>query len=195
MSNFLEMSAAVAAMIPFRMLNVNSARAADQGGDWSYGTPATSGILQGGSNNNTGPYADVAYLHLMQGAVPTDLSTLTSVSSRSTDILATFTTMDGTPNVEGDFKPTQSNINPAVIETHYKAAIASGTVTWFWLVTAQCTTTGNGVQQDPIIHQIVGTVGATGSGMDLELPDTNISAGQQYRIVNFKIQFPTSWTF
>lgn len=195
MSNFLEMSPDLAAVIPGRMLNVHFNRAADQSGAWAYGSPNLTGILNGGSNGNLGPYAEVSYLHLMQGTVPTDLTTLTSVSSRSTDILATFTTMDGTTNPEGDFLPTQTTINPAVIETHFKSALASGTVTWFWLVTASCTNDAYGIQLDPIIHQIVGTVGATGSGMDLELPDTNIITGQQYRIVNFKIQFPTSWTF
>ena len=182
MSNFLEMSPDIASQIPGRMLNIHSNKAADGGNSFPNGSPATSGILQGGSNSIAGPEVEVAYLHLMQGTVPTDLTTLTSVNSRSTDILTTFTSMDNSNNPEGDFLPTQTTI-------------ASGTVTWFWLVTASCTLYNFGSQQDPIIHQIVGTIGATGSGMDLELPDTNIVTGQMYRIVNFKIQFPTSWTF
>jgi hypothetical protein len=120
----------------------------------------------------------------MKGTVPTDFSTLTSLSSRSADTLVTFSG----PN--NDFSVSQSNVNPAVISTVYANATATGTVTWFWFVTKLWWS-----QTAVLIHQVIGTVGLTGSGADLEMGATSIVTGQPYRVLNLRILFPSTWTF
>lgn len=78
--------------------------------------------------------------------------------------------------------------NPVVISSIYKAADKTGTAAWFCLYRRY---TDNSVQG----HAILGDVGLTGSGADLELPDLNIVAGNLYRIDNFKINLPSSWEY
>jgi hypothetical protein len=46
-----------------------------------------------------------------------------------------------------------------------------------------------------LIHGIIGTVGAVGSGADLEMTDPNMVAGQPYNITSLKIQIPSSWSY
>jgi hypothetical protein len=86
-------------------------------------------------------------------------------------------------------------VNPAVISTQYVAASASGTATWFWWIVPPTLGSGNRDTAATPIHQIIGTVGATGTGSDLELVSTTITAGEQYRILNLRILFPTTWTY
>lgn len=124
--------------------------------------------------------------HIMQTGtgIPSDFSTLTSVTSRAADQLITF----GSGSLTDATFVNTCNVstNPAVINSLYRAASATGTATWFrWLVY-------NGTYS-VVVHQAIGTVGISGSGADLELPNTNIITGQLYRILNLRIQIPTSW--
>jgi hypothetical protein len=48
---------------------------------------------------------------------------------------------------------------------------------------------------NPAYQGMIGTVGLTGSGADLEIADVNIVSGNQYKIVDLKIQFPSVWTY
>jgi hypothetical protein len=64
------------------------------------------------------------------------------------------------------------------ISTKAAPATASGMATWFFIK-------NSGVM-------IAGTVGATGSGADLELDDVNIVQGKTYGISNLRIQMPTT---
>lgn len=141
----------------------------------------------------------IGQILLMKGAVPTS-STLFTVSSRSSDILVRFT--NGTSGGSADFNPSQVTVNPAIISTAYSAATGSGTATWFLWVSQQTNSSANGgngvtgaVDTALPYHQIIGTVGLTGSGADLEMVSTAITAGETYRIMNLRLQFPTSWTY
>jgi hypothetical protein len=143
---------------------------------------AQTGLLMVGQQSYGCPHTE---MYLMKGTVPADFSTLTAISARSADILVAFSV----PN--GDFAPTQQNVNPAIISTVYSNAVASGTATWFWWVTKPTYQYDN---PNAIIHQIFGTVGVTGSGSDLEMGSTGIVTGQPYRILNIRINFPSYWT-
>jgi len=62
------------------------------------------------------------------------------------------------------------------------AAIASGTATWFRITNAA----GSTAYAD-------GTVGATGSTSNLELPTTTITAGVTVNVTSFTLSIPTSY--
>lgn len=165
------------------------------GGSISSFMQSDAGFLSSCLGSNTG----VAVLYLMKGVVPVDFTGLTTISARSADILVSFNVTNNsnfTPNVVSDFTPTVTSSSPAVITTLYRAATASGTATWFWLVLPQINGAGTGVNTAGTIYQqAIGTVGLLGSGADLTMPDTNIISGQNYRIFELKIQLPTSWTY
>lgn len=159
----------------------------------SVGYPAGAPMLAPGDG---GTANQKTYLSVMKGTIPIDFSTLVNSTSRSADKLITFST--GT-----DFSPSATTVNPAIISTNYVAAGAPGIATWFWIYTVYNGYTGSlngltspaGVSDTTLLHQLIGTAGAVGSGADLEIPDTNIVAGNAYRILNLRLQFPTTWTF
>lgn len=128
-------------------------------------------------NATTYPYL---LFKILKGTVPTDFSTLTTPGARSADELITF----GTTNTD-TFTVTTS-ANPVKITTPFLAASASGIATWFRMISS-----GSGT----ISHQIIGTVGIDGSGSDLEVQSTTITSGELYRLFEFKLTFPTSWTY
>ena len=80
--------------------------------------------------------------------------------------------------------------NPINVKSIYKPAIKSDIASWFYM--SRTMNTDKGILFG---HTIVGDVGLTGSGADLELPDLNIVAGNLYRIDNFKINLPSSWEY
>jgi hypothetical protein len=133
---------------------------------------------------------------IMKGAVPTDFSTLTSYSVRMADTLVLF---DSTPYTSTSgtnaFAPTQQDVNPMIISTIYINATASGTATWYWWFTTPLS--GSNIWNNTILpyNQIIGTVGVSGSGADLTLPSVAITSGNPYRIFNYRLQIPASWTF
>jgi len=145
--------------------------------------PAVTGLLMAADNTYWSPTGSI---YIMKGTVPADLSTLTSWPVRSADLLVEFAAR------YAHFAPTQHTVNPAVISTIYVTAAAAGTATWFWWTTRPSLQANGG---DSIIHQVVGTVGLTGSGADLEMDSVSITAGESYRIINLRIQFPSSWTY
>lgn len=152
------------------------------------------GLLTGTATNNPGLQAS-AMINIMGGSVPTSLTGLSSYADRSADVLASFTTPYGIDVPAGvqDFTMVFTNINPVIVSSNYKEASGSGTATWFrWMVV----TRPQGTQPpDTMIHQIIGTVGLSGSGADLEMDDTAIVAGNQYRISSLRLLFPSTFTY
>lgn len=69
------------------------------------------------------------------------------------------------------------------LSTYAAAARTSGIATWFY---------ANNYNSGAYI---LGTVGLTGSGADLELDDVNIVQGKTYGISNLRIQMPMSFTY
>lgn len=193
MSNFLEMSPALAAVIPSRICNSHT----NDGVFYPFpNTTQRTGLLQGGSNYPNSQSAG-AYLFIMQGAVPANLSTLINPQVRLADSLVTFSTTTNATITLGDFAPTDVTTNPVSISTNYIPASATGTATWFWLIDSPdaLTPTNNSLLSTTITHQVIGTVGLIGSGADLQLANVNIVAGEEIKVYNFNIQFPTSWTY
>lgn len=120
-------------------------------------------------------------IRMMQGTVPTNFSTLTTPTSRSSDILIQWTRA---ANQLSQF--VNSNVNPIIIGTGTANAVASGTATWFWGIVYSGST---------IFQQYFGTVGALGSGADLEISSTSIVSGNPYRINNLRWQMPSTFTY
>jgi hypothetical protein len=120
---------------------------------------------------------------IMKGTPPTSFSGLTTYNARSADTLLFYSCE---PNWGGGATFTNSQF---ILTTPFVAATQSGTATWFWgLTTSSPPGTGT------IRQQMIGTVGATGSGADLEISNTNIVSGTTYQITNLKIKLPTTWT-
>jgi len=127
----------------------------------------------------------------MKGTVPVNFSTLVNFNARSADVLVTYITQSLAP---GDFSPTVSTTNPSTIATNYVVATATGTATWFWW-TQRATVGGNVNGTDALVHQVIGTVGTIGSGADLEISSVSITSGSAYRILNLRLNWPTTWVY
>lgn len=177
----------------------------------SYGSTGV-GLLPGGGAGAYS-YAPAVILSLMKGTVPSNFSTLTSWASRSADVLVSWAIRNDsryntTYPAVNNFSPSAStvNLNPNTLETTYvtagaaPAAGVSGTATWFWWVTRDWYPYGSfvgegGQYRDNIYQQIIGTVGTIGSGSDLELPSTTITSGQLLRVVNLRLQLPSTYNY
>jgi hypothetical protein len=136
-----------------------------------------------------------ARLAIMRGAVPIDFSTLTSFSARSADALVVYDATGFTGGGTNNFIGAQDVVNPIIVTTLYRNCTQAGTATWFWWFTTNLSGFNVFNNAQLPFNQIVGTVGSTGSGADLEYPSANFVLGEQYRIFNLRIQFPTSWTY
>lgn len=87
---------------------------------------------------------------------------------------------------QADLSPTTRTDNTVIVNTNANTATASGTATWFCL-----TAVYGGV----VYSSVTGNVGLTGSGADLEIANTSISSGTQYRVSGLILTLPTSWTY
>jgi hypothetical protein len=196
----IEMMSGMAADISNRMLRLNDDVLNGNTPSSMLGFSAsTIGLLQGRANGGFAEHAGIDYgcgfisFLIMKGAVPT-AANYNLFNDRSSDILCEFNPR--TNNGGGHFRTSQTGANPAMISTEYTNAKASGVATWFWWLVLYGTPNGNGVDlSQPIINQIVGTVGTVGSGADLEVASTNIVIGEPQRVTNFRLQFPTSWEY
>jgi len=153
---------------------------------------AVSGLTIGSGIGN-GAAGAMGLLLLMKGTrpLPTDQTTIDALAA---DVLVRF--VSNSSPVGGDFQTTQQGPNPAIISTSYKNAEASGVATWFWWVVAQGQSGAPSYSTSlPLHQQIIGSVGTTGSGADLEIPNTTITASEAYRVMNLRLQFPTSWIY
>lgn len=158
------------------------------------GANMVSGLLSAGLTQG----ASSGKILIMQGEVPSSLSTLTTVSNRINDCLVVFNTGE---NVKGDFAPTVFTTNPVIISTDYVAARATGRATWFWWIV------GINASEDiepitkfgltnPLLQCIYGTIGDVNSMADLILDTgTNIVAGQNCRISNLELKIPTQFGY
>ncbi len=118
------------------------------------------------------------YFSLMKGTPPSAIADISS-NQRNSDILVTYTSkssnLSGSAQSGEDFTITQSaavvNWSPNGLSFTPRYPVRSGTPTWFWLRTYNNE------------HTIYGTVGATGSGSDLELDNYGaIDATQQFTL-------------
>ena len=98
--------------------------------------------------------------------------------------------------IKANYSTDSSNFyieNSFNLSTYAAPALLSGTATWFYGRRIY----NNNYGPDAIYGDmfIMGSVGLTGSGADLELDDVNIVQGKTYGISNLRIQVPTSFTY
>lgn len=177
----IEMSQAFGANISARMIrlgdNTNTQNVAAQ-----------AGLLN--QSSSFGSNLSLGWLFLMRGTPPVGF--LANYNARASDILCQYSALGFTG---ANFQTTNQNTNPAVISTEYVTASQTGVCTWFWLTVLPMNFSSTIITTGTPLHQIIGTVGTPGSGSDLEIPNVNITAGEQYRVLNLRLQFPTSWNY
>lgn len=130
-------------------------------------------------------------LSIMKEAPPTSLTEIPNWNARLSDVLVTYNSKT-TPTV---FNPTTSTTNlylltPSVI-TEYQTATGSGTATWFMFMTRAYSDTGTTAP----IHRVVGSIGLEGSGADLIMNNTTITAGDSVRVSNLQLSLAGPWTY
>jgi hypothetical protein len=117
-------------------------------------------------------------LRVMKGTPTTDFSELTNNNSRADDILIEFDLISSVEKV---------NDRVLTISANYTTAIESGEATWFWWVRPE-----NSLVDSAILYQVAGTI-STAAPADLVIGDTNIVAGENYRLTNLVIKLPNSF--
>lgn len=136
----------------------------------------------------SGGVASTTLLIVYKGTIPTDFTSFTDRSTRSSDVLITFTLGAGTisyTNAGLVNNARQYLIGKALTPV---AATATGAASWFLLCRAGTTTlTDKGA--------LMGTVGILGSGEDFEIGNVNIASGTSYTSAGLYLNFPQSWTF
>lgn len=157
----------------------------------SYGS--WSGIFGGASSSSNsgatfGAIGSQGRIIIFSGTIPAQPRLM--AASDMANALCFWTTIYN--GIAGGDTTTFTPSTTTTVTTSYKAAIATGTATWFswcWYSATPPSTSGT------IYSRIIGTVGATGSGADLEMPTTSIVTGQQYRVYNLRITIPSSYTY
>lgn len=124
-------------------------------------------------------------LRIMKGAYPTSWADLTSTTSRSADTLMEFSNVGNVISSISTLTPTSG---PCIINTPLVAATQSGTASWFWAYTLW-----NGT--DMGFRWLGTSITTIGGGGDLEIETLSIVSGTNYRISNFRIDFPATWTY
>lgn len=177
----LEMSSALFSGLPQRILSPTLSTQTLSGGLFPLAP-----LLPYDFNTSTDPI--VAYLNIYKGTVPSNFSTLTTYDSRSSDILLSYES-----RLVNDFNEASVyTTNPAVINTEYKSSYLSrsGTATWFrWFSYV------NDASTYPLVHQIIGEVGTPGSGKELVISSTNITASGLYKIGKVRLNFTSTFVY
>lgn len=145
----------------------------------------TAGAI-GGAANTLGYQPKI---NIYKGTVPTFADLGANISTRSADLLITLTGANagaiGAVN-------TISGVTywRVTVPTNASATVASasGTATWFVMTASG---SSGALSTNPAM---LGTVGATGSGADLEIANTSIVSGQSYSTSVIYLNFPVEWT-
>lgn len=145
----------------------------------------TTGMMNLAAGGPRSSYSNSPILHsealfyILQGVKPS--SGLPSYAT------LTGNTLIGWGQSTSGLSPTVKIGTTTTIATTYTAASVTGTATWFFI---------GRVYSGPVVVQgIYGSVGAVGSGADLEIPSTSIVAGTQYRVSSLIITFPSSYSY
>jgi len=136
---------------------------------------------------STGPATGGAILLIIHKGTIETFPSFTDRNTRASDVLITFS-LPGTNMV--DYYSASSTHYRTQVGRHLtnQAASASGQATWFLLCRAGTTSlTDKGA--------LTGSVGLSGTGADLEIPDINIVSGQNYRSNGFYMNFPLTFTW
>lgn len=76
--------------------------------------------------------------------------------------------------------------------TPYNAVVNAGTLTWFGLLRRWW---GSGSPTAQLSDNVIGTIGAIGSGADIEMFNPVVTVGQQVRVIGLSLAVPTSWSW
>jgi hypothetical protein len=129
--------------------------------------------------------ASYTRFQIMQGTVPTDFSTLTAGTSRSTDVLLSIPLTYGNFSIVSPYTSYIIDTGTSII-----SASTTGVATWFWLFGSN--TSGTFAST---VMQLIGTITPTGGGGDIELASVNIVAGNPFKLGNFTINVDTTYTY
>lgn len=131
--------------------------------------------------------ASMGGIYIMSGTMPGDISTVTSYSAISSDILIAF------PGniLSVTYDNTSTTSVRATFNAAYTAATASGIATWFIGLSRGATT--GGTPNNTIMQAFMGTVGVNGAGADIGMPNVNVVSGTSYKLSGPTIVLPTSW--
>lgn len=168
--------------IRFSSVMLDAMVAGSEAGNIVSASPTTQpSFLSGGT-------ASTSLLIVYKGTIPTDFTSFTDRSTRSSDVLITFTlgaTTTSYTNVGLVNNARQYLIGKALTPV---AATASGTASWFLLCRAGTTTLTDKAA-------LMGTVGILGSGADYEIGNVNLVSGTSYTSAGLYLNFPQTWTF
>lgn len=159
------------------------------------GPATTNGRLIGNAVGNhtlgnigaTGSANDIV-LEIYRGTPETDFSTFTDASTRASDLLIRFGVgVSSAVDTSGGSTTARTfQIGRCLTPT---SATGTGSATWF-LLRRNPGSTGL-----TTVSAMLGTVGLTGSGADLQIPgSTAITAGTPYTSAGFLISFPVTMT-
>jgi hypothetical protein len=114
--------------------------------------------------------------------------TWTDRTTRAADVLLTFS-LPSTTNSFLDLPNDSATARRMILGRHLtnQTAAASGIATWF-----VCGRSGNDFSNR---SAVIGSVGVSGSGADLEIPTTSIVSGQNYRCNGFYLNLQLSFSF
>lgn len=150
------------------------------------GSATASSLLSGGSGTGD------CVLTIYKGAIP-DANGFNDRSTRDSDILLNFNLPaynSTSPALGSGYRlPYTANVSTSTkllvgISQGNAVASQSGLATWFWLGRASSL---NSMSSNVFI---IGTVGKTSDVADLEIPDNNIIAGQEYKSVGCYLTLP-----
>ena len=129
-------------------------------------------------------------IKVMQNTEPSNFSGFTANTSYDSDLLFTVTpSVQSAPTAtqvtSGEYWTMNFNHNVPVVAT------GTGTATWFWMYADGTTNSTGGTPR----LMARGSVGATGSGADLEIANTSITNGSTYLITSLKFLIPLNYSW
>lgn len=133
----------------------------------------------------------------VDGLVPGQQITISGTPTAAASFAGTFTVQSVISALSFTFNQTGPNLTAngdgSNITLPFQA-ISSGTASWFCV----CRTASPSWNPSTPFTQFgaaIGTVGVIGSGADLEIVSTNITAGTTYTSAGMYINIPLNWTF
>lgn len=167
-------------------------------------TNVLGGVWPAGAYGGSRPVFDSAYssqlralgsLHIMPGEMPANAdAALKNAIALIPTSLATFTNVNTSG---GPFTTSAPPINTPftdpwiTLNSSYVTAAVTGKATWFMIACRAWTN----VASNTFYHMIIGTIGKTGSGSDLEIANDDVVSGKLYRISGLKLSLPTSFEY
>jgi hypothetical protein len=142
--------------------------------------------------------AAVIRLEIYSGTPPTTWTGITSMSGFAGQLLVSFNCAGDNAELSSSTAggPRSFLIGKSMRES--STAVGTGTATWFCLrrlVTTSTSTWDIPDQYDLTdCAAIIGTVGAIGSGADIEVASTSITTGSTYKSAGFLLSIPSSYT-